>query len=371
MRLVYCLLSPTFGMHQYTADLANRMAEVHDVHLVTSSGVPRDRYSPAVQIHAPATLNNTGRSIESLKIQRLSRFHQVLKGLDPEIVHFTGPHLWNPILIHLLKKKGVIVVHTLHDLEPHTGTPLRLLLKVWNKLVIRISSRIVVHGKAYRDQLIKSRISASRVIFLPLLHLFLSYGRLQELNNKLGAIRYDENILFFGRIESYKGVDTLIDAFRKFNMASSRTNGAEFKLIIAGKGEVPGRPHSELEGYIELIDKHIDEDEAEQLFRNCSIVVLPYHDATQSAVIGAAYFFSKPVVVTACGALPEYVLDGRTGLVVPPGDVDALVNAFTRLLEGGENLRSMGMEGRNWYDEQRILESHNLSKLYESSQATA
>ena len=54
MRICYVLLSPTFGMHQYTADLANRMAQAdHQVHLVTTRHYPRDRYLPAVIPHTP------------------------------------------------------------------------------------------------------------------------------------------------------------------------------------------------------------------------------------------------------------------------------------------------------------------------------
>ena len=46
-RICYVLLSPTLGMHQYTADLANRMVRAdHDVSLVTTSHYPRDRYLP-------------------------------------------------------------------------------------------------------------------------------------------------------------------------------------------------------------------------------------------------------------------------------------------------------------------------------------
>ncbi|MCB0239335.1 MAG: hypothetical protein KDH08_11980, partial [Anaerolineae bacterium] len=61
MRIVYVLLSPTFGMHQYTADLANRMAgQGHDTVLVTATTFARDRYSPAVQVITPITTHNTG-----------------------------------------------------------------------------------------------------------------------------------------------------------------------------------------------------------------------------------------------------------------------------------------------------------------------
>lgn len=368
MRLVYCLLSPTFGMHQYTADLANRVAEVHDVHLVTVKGIPRDRYSRLVQVHTPATLNSTGRSFESLKLQRLGQFNQILKNLKPDVVHLTGPHLWNPLLIGLIKRRGVSIIHTMHDLEPHSGTSLRSMLRVWNKIVIRMSDHIVVHGEKYRDQLVNSGISPNKVTCLPLLHLFLSHNRMQDLNDKLGEVRYDEKILFFGRIESYKGVSTLIDAFIQFSDECDNKRGTDFRLIIAGSGKVTGKQRAELADKIELINQHIEEDLAEDLFRNCSLVVLPYHDATQSAVIGAAYFFSKPVVVTDCGALPEYVRNGVTGLVVPPKDVNGLVEAFRRLLETGNILGSMGRQGRNWYDEQRALEGHALTNLYETSQ---
>ena len=51
MRICYVLLSPTYGMHQYTADLANRMLDAgHDVRLVTTATAPRDRYSPRLDI---------------------------------------------------------------------------------------------------------------------------------------------------------------------------------------------------------------------------------------------------------------------------------------------------------------------------------
>jgi glycosyltransferase involved in cell wall biosynthesis len=49
-------------------------------------------------------------------------------------------------------------------------------------------------------------------------------------------------------------------------------------------------------------------------------LVLPYRDATQSALVAHAYFFRKPAIVTRTGALPEYVVEGETGWVVPRAD---------------------------------------------------
>ena len=75
MRLIYLLLSPTFGMHQYTADLANRLAAEPgmEVHLVTTVALPRDRYSPAVRIHTPIAARTTGFSTEGLDLPALRR----------------------------------------------------------------------------------------------------------------------------------------------------------------------------------------------------------------------------------------------------------------------------------------------------------
>ena len=61
MRLCYVLLSPTWGMHQYTACIANVMArDGHDVHLVTTSRAPVDRYAPGITIHMPVDTKNSG-----------------------------------------------------------------------------------------------------------------------------------------------------------------------------------------------------------------------------------------------------------------------------------------------------------------------
>jgi glycosyltransferase involved in cell wall biosynthesis len=53
-----------------------------------------------------------------------------------------------------------------------------------------------------------------------------------------------------------------------------------------------------------------------------------------------------PVVATAVGGTPEVVEDGRTGLLVPPGDPRALAAALIRLLRRPEEARAMGKRGR-------------------------
>ncbi len=59
-----------------------------------------------------------------------------------------------------------------------------------------------------------------------------------------------------------------------------------------------------------------------------------------------AMAMARPVVAFAHGALPEIVVHGQTGLLVPPGDVIALANAVRTLLADPEQRRAMGCAGR-------------------------
>jgi glycosyltransferase involved in cell wall biosynthesis len=369
MRLCYILLSPTFGMHQYTADLANRMAAIHDVHLVSSSRLPRDRYSPQVRIHTPAAFANTGLSPQIARLDWLRAVRQLLREIAPDAVHFTGPHLWNGPLMKWLRRRGVRIIHTIHDLDAHTGRPLGRLLGLWNRSIMAQADIVLVHGRQYQQRLLQQNFPADRLAYLPLLHLFLSYEseaalQMPPANEGQGSEANPPFILFFGRLELYKGVDDLLEAYRR-----ATPNGISGRLIIAGPGRLPDRwAGGRLPPGVELRNRLISDEEAISLFRQCRALALPYIDATQSALVAAAYFFNKPVIITRSGALPEYVDDGRTGLIVPPGDPAALAAALAYAFTHPAEMAKMGRAGRAWYEEQRRQETIDLNQLYNNEE---
>jgi glycosyltransferase involved in cell wall biosynthesis len=362
MRICYVQLSPTFGMHQYASDLANRMAQAgHDVHLVTTTRVPGDRYLGTVKVHAPVTLSNTGFSRESLGWHNLRRVYVEIKSLQAEVVHFTGPHLWNAVLVWALAKKGVAVVHTLHDLDPHSGMRYGFLLRIWNQLILRWSKHILVHGEIYRERLLIRGFSPGRVTFTPLLHLFLSPVGLKLPSAQLAtSIQYQAWTLFFGRLERYKGVDHLLTAAAMMK----NVDEGQPQVILAGLGDLSTVWAGPLPPNVEVRNRLIPDEEAIDLFRRCAFVVLPYIDATQSALVAAAYYFRKPVVVTRTGALPEYVEDGQTGRVVEPGHPASLARCLDDMLSDPIRLAQMGAAGRTWYDAYREIEMTTLLEMY-------
>ena len=134
-------------------------------------------------------------------------------------------------------------------------------------------------------------------------------------------------------------------------------------MILAGKVADDVRL-GELPPGVEVWDRRVGDEEGIELFRRAAVLVLPYRDATQSALVGAAARFGVPAIVTRTGALPEYVAHGETGWVVPPGDVAALAAALGEALNAPERLVQIGAAARKWYDEARLEEQRTLTKLY-------
>jgi glycosyltransferase involved in cell wall biosynthesis len=134
------------------------------------------------------------------------------------------------------------------------------------------------------------------------------------------------HLLFVGRLSEEKGVLELLEAARGL------------PLVVVGDGplrdRVPGAcgfvPPSELPGYLD----------------RAAVVVCPSRREGYGVVARQAMAHARPVVAAAVGGLTEAVVEGETGLLVPPGDVAALRAALERLL-GDAHLRArLGAAGR-------------------------
>jgi glycosyltransferase involved in cell wall biosynthesis len=149
----------------------------------------------------------------------------------------------------------------------------------------------------------------------------------------------EDSILFFGRIEDYKGLDYLIKSMfivsKKF---------PDIKLIIAGVGDIKKYENMILDNRnFEIHNRYIQDEEVPSFFQRAKIVVLPYIEGTQTGIIPIAYAFKKPVVVTNVGSIPEVVDNGITGFIVPPRDEKSLADAILKLLVNEKLRKKMGM----------------------------
>lgn len=119
-------------------------------------------------------------------------------------------------------------------------------------------------------------------------------------------------ILFFGLLRPYKGVDTLLEAFR-------RVAGAE--LWIVGNVRMDVEPlrrlAGEAPGRVRFLSRFVEDAEIPAIMRRADLVALPYRDVEHSGVLYAALAFGKPLVLSAVGGFPEVAEQGAARLVAP------------------------------------------------------
>jgi glycosyltransferase involved in cell wall biosynthesis len=154
-------------------------------------------------------------------------------------------------------------------------------------------------------------------------------------------------VLFFGRIWKYKGLEYLIRATPEI-----ARKVPDLRIVIAGQGEdfEPYRRMMTTPERFIVHNRYVSAAERDELFRQASVVVLPYLEATQSGVVPVAYSYGKPVVATDTGALSDAVVDGLTGRLVSPADSTALANAVIELLQNPDKRHEMGAAGRRKLD---------------------
>jgi glycosyltransferase involved in cell wall biosynthesis len=141
------------------------------------------------------------------------------------------------------------------------------------------------------------------------------------------APRAGIEVLFYGFVRPYKGLDILVEA-----MGVLKED--DVFLTIAGEfweGEHRIRARIaalQIQEKVEVRAHYHRAEETAALFTRADVIVLPYKSATTSGVVTLAYHYDRPVIVTAVGSLSEVVKDGETGRVVPALDPNALAAAI-------------------------------------------
>ena len=314
---------------EYASRLALALSSRHEVLLILRSSNARNELTEDLRALLERTV--TVRFLEPCRMRdprvlgTSLLVNRILREFSPDILHIQEV---NPILVGwtlLSLRKRIPVVLTVHDPVHHSGG---LNKHSWQWQIVtwfrRKASRVIVHGPRMQAELedLDGRLSG-RTDVVP--------------HGILGRDDVDDDIsgyepgtfLFFGRILAYKGLRYLLDAG---DILHGR--GYAFRLIVAGTGSDLEIHRARIAStpWIAWIARYNAAGEVPGLFRRSMSVVLPYTDATQSGVSAMAFACSRPVIATDVGDVPDVVIDGQTGLIVPPRDGNALAHAMERLL---------------------------------------
>jgi glycosyltransferase involved in cell wall biosynthesis len=143
-------------------------------------------------------------------------------------------------------------------------------------------------------------------------------------------------VMFAGHLGAHKGLEPLVKAW-----VGLRT---EIPLVLAGFPRLD-TPSEFPPGVI--VAKNVPHSDILRGWRHCLVAVVPSLWPEPFGLVALeAMAAGKPVVASAVGGLADLVVDGATGILVPPGDVEALRGAIARLLGDPLLREKMGQAGR-------------------------
>jgi glycosyltransferase involved in cell wall biosynthesis len=163
-------------------------------------------------------------------------------------------------------------------------------------------------------------------------------------------------VLFVGRLDRQKGADLLLDAVE--GLQDTLVLSLIGANVVDRRDKAVARPEhirelgwkspGEIDGYI----------------KDCDVVVVPSRWEGFGLVALEAMRMGKPVIASSVGGLKEVVVNGSTGILVPPGDIGELRAAILR--PSATELAEMGARGRERFDRNyRIERVHEeLRELY-------
>jgi glycosyltransferase involved in cell wall biosynthesis len=153
-------------------------------------------------------------------------------------------------------------------------------------------------------------------------------------------------LLYVGRVSKEKDLPLLVEVFK--SLVQSQQN---ISLIIVGDGPYLKEMRQELRGTPTVFTGYLQGEELPAIYASCDLFVFPSTTDTFGNVVLEAQACGLPVIVTDSGGPQENLIVGKTGVVVPASDGDALFVAIQGLLTNPNRLKSMAREARQYMEE--------------------
>ncbi len=274
--------------------------------------------------------------LRSLNIANFFKIINVINKFNPDFIYTPMGNAWDRFIIPFCHCKHT--VKTIHDVILHKGED-SFIRKTRRKLLNYTAEKYVILSNTFKDTLVKQGVSESNIIIIP--HaVFKGYNK--------GPIFEDykqyNRILFFGRIVKYKGIEVLLSAMKNISMMNP-----DIILSVVGNGDI--QPYNSLivdcAKNVELHIGWVEDADVANHFEHVDMIIVPYTHASQSGVIPLSYAFGKPVVATRIGGLPEQVVEGKTGVIVPADNIQSLSDEILALYKSPEKLEKLK---RNCYE---------------------
>ncbi len=357
MRLA--VVGPTYpikgGISHYTTLLVRALRKEHEVLFISykyqyphflypGTGQTSEDQSPIIE--EAEFLWHTLQPWSLTAIAKRTRDFQADGVVLTWVTHFFGWHIAT-LARRIHKIAGCPVVLLCHNVKQHEDRPLEGPV---TRMAFNAVDGFIVHSEEDLNNLRRYRPDAPiRKNFHPTYDIFASTAEWtrEKAREKLG-IRDEPMVLYFGAVRPYKGLKWLIEAAPAIvaTVAGCQIwcvgdywDGPDAFASRAQELGVLFDPHNPVAGGVRIVDRYVPNEEVGMYFGATDLLVLPYESATQSGIVQIAYGFKKPCIVTDVGGLPEVVLNGKTGYVVPPQNAEAIAMKTAEFFSGGDKLR--------------------------------
>ena len=287
------------------------------------------------------TLNKKKAGIDYKSIFNLAK---ALKEYKIDIVHTHNPgsHFYGAIAGKIAKVP--VIINTKHGRNPSYSR--------WNliqkKLLSYITDKIVAVSEDARKMAIEIEKIPHRKVTTILNCIDIDKYNVKvdkELKRQeLGISKDDFVIGIVARLSPEKDHNTLLDAFRHVLDKS----GQNVKLVIVGDGilkeelKQKSRILSITDNTIFLGERH----DVPELLATFDLFVLPSLTEGISLTLLEAMSAGLPIVATNVGGNPEIVIDNKSGMIVPPQNINSMANAIIRIMSDKDTAKQMGLAGK-------------------------
>ena len=270
--------------------------------------------------------------------------------VDADVAH---AHTWYAdmagLWIRMLHRIPLVVtLHSLEPLRPWKAAQLGsgYLLSSWiEKTVVETADRVIAVSHKMRDDILDHfQANPARVVVI---HNGIDPDRFRRTKARDHLERLGVKtpyVLFVGRITDQKGIFHLIEAAKhlpagvQLLLCASAPDTPEIEERL--RRAVATMPN------VRWINEMVTHEVIVQLYSHAAVFCCPSVYEPFGIINLEAMACETPVVASAVGGILEVVVDGETGLLVPPAKPDALLGALTRLLNDPDMRRRMGQAGR-------------------------
>jgi len=305
----------------------------HEVKLVCRPGSKLESWAAKEGIESiPVEMRST------MSLGSVLKLRSVIAHQRPDVVHLhaSRAHVLGSAAARLAGAKVVIATRRMDD-------PIRM---VWpnTRAYGNWTTGIVAISAAVRDVVIDCGVDPSKIRLIPSgtdIARFESAIPDPELRSRLGADPSAPFVCAAATLAERKGVRYLIEA-----AALLKRKGTPIDLVIAGDGEQRAeleRLARDLEVAASFVGFYSD---MPALLATADVFVMPSLSEGLGVAVLEAMAAGKPVVASAVGGLRESVLDGATGLLVPPADSEALAEGIGKLISNPAMAAEFGAAGR-------------------------